>query len=118
MTGSPAWSGPRTAIVTGGGSGIGLAISKRLGAEGAAVAVWDREGSTAAAAAGAIEERGGRAIGLTVDVSDRAAIDAAVGDVRDRLGTATILVNNAGISPFVRFLEITREDFDHVIAVN
>jgi 2-hydroxycyclohexanecarboxyl-CoA dehydrogenase len=118
MSAMPAWSEPRTAIVTGGGSGIGLAISTRLAAEGATVAVFDRNGDTATAAAAAIEDAGGRATGLTVDVSDRGQIDEAVANVRARLGAATILVNNAGISPFARFLDITRESFDQVIAVN
>ncbi len=118
MTGVPAWSEPRTAIVTGGGAGIGLAISTRLGAEGAAVAVWDRDGDTAAATAGAIEQAGGRAIAVPVDVSDRAQIDAGVARVRDELGAATILVNNAGISPFAKFLDITRDDFEQVMGVN
>jgi NAD(P)-dependent dehydrogenase (short-subunit alcohol dehydrogenase family) len=114
----PAWSGPRTAIVTGGGSGIGLAISKRLATDGAAVAVFDRNGETATQAATTIADAGGRAIALTVDVSDRDQIDAAVAEVRDRLGAATILVNNAGITPFERFRDISRESFDRVIAVN
>jgi len=114
----PAWSEARTAIVTGGGSGIGLAISKRLAAEGAAVAVWDRNGDAAKAAATEIEAAGGKAIGLTVDVADRARIDEAVEEVRSRLGAPTILVNNAGISPFGRFLEIDAEALDRVIDVN
>src|SRR5437588_9212052 len=118
MSAMPAWSDLRTAIVTGGGSGIGLAISKRLAAEGAAVAVLDRNGDAAAKVAEEIEESGGAAIGLTVDVTDRARIDEAVAEVRSRLGAATILVNNAGISPFERFRDITRESFDRVIAVD
>lgn len=114
----PAWSQDRTAIITGGGSGIGRAISERLAAEGAAVAVWDRDGDTAVATATAIEAAGGRALGMTVDVTDRGRIDQAVGEVRDRLGPPTILVNSAGISPFERFLDIDAESFDRVIAVN
>lgn len=114
----PAWSEDRTAIVTGGGSGIGLAISERLAAEGAAVAVWDRNGEAAATVAKAIEAAGGRAIGLTVDVADRRRIDEAAEEVRSRLGAPTILVNNAGISPFERFLDIDAEGLDRVIAVN
>jgi NAD(P)-dependent dehydrogenase (short-subunit alcohol dehydrogenase family) len=118
MSGIPAWSEPRTAIVTGGGSGIGVAICKRLAIDGAAVAVFDRNGASAAVTADEITAAGGTAIAVTVDVTDRAAIDAGVSEVRDRLGAATILVNNAGISPFQKFLEIDREAFDQVIAVN
>ena len=118
MSGTPAWSGPRTAIVTGGGAGIGLAISTRLAQEGAAVAIFDRDGDAATAAAGSIEEAGGRAIGFAVDVSDRPGIDAAVAEVRDSLGAATILVNNAAITPFKKFLEIDRQDLEQIIAVN
>jgi NAD(P)-dependent dehydrogenase (short-subunit alcohol dehydrogenase family) len=118
MTPTPPWAEPRTAIVTGGGSGIGLAISRRLAADGAAVAVFDRDGETARAAAAGIEADGGRALGVTVDVSDRAQVDAGVAEVRDALGAATILVNNAGISPFEKFLEIERESLERVLAVN
>ncbi len=118
MTPTPPWSEPRTAIVTGGGSGIGLAISRRLAADGAAVAIFDRDGDTAQAAAAGIEASGGTALAVTVDVSDRAQIDAGVAEVRDALGAATILVNNAGISPFEKFLEIERESLEQVIAVN
>jgi NAD(P)-dependent dehydrogenase (short-subunit alcohol dehydrogenase family) len=118
MSALPAWSEPRTAIVTGGGSGIGLAISKRLATEGASVAVFDRDVDFAAAAVAAIEDAGGAAIGVAVDVSDRRRIDEAVDEVRSRFGAATILVNNAGIAPFERFLDITAESLNRVLAVN
>jgi 2-hydroxycyclohexanecarboxyl-CoA dehydrogenase len=115
---TPAWSEERVAIVTGGGSGIGLAISERLGTEGAIVAVWDRNGDTADATAAGIEAAGGRAVGMAVDVSDRPGVDAAVIEVRESLGAPVILVNNAGISPFKAFLKIDSDAFDEVIAVN
>jgi 2-hydroxycyclohexanecarboxyl-CoA dehydrogenase len=108
----------RTAIVTGGASGIGAAISRRLAADGALVAIFDRDGGAAAAAAAAIEEAGGKASGLPVDVTDRPGVDAGVAEVRARLGRPAILVNNAGISADGPFLDITREIWNRVLAIN
>jgi NAD(P)-dependent dehydrogenase (short-subunit alcohol dehydrogenase family) len=118
MSGIAAWSEPRTAIVTGGGSGIGVAISQRLAAEGATVAIFDRDAVGAAETVRTIEAAGGTAVALTVDVADRDGVDAAVAQVREQAGPATILVNNAGITPFKKFLEIDRDDLEQVIAVN
>ena len=114
----PIWSQPRVAIVTGGGSGIGAAVSERLAADGAAVAVFDLDGESAGATASAIKAAGGTAIAVACDVADRAAIETGVDETVERLGRPTILVNNAGITPFGRFLEISRESFDQVMAVN
>ena len=111
-------SAHRTAIVTGGGSGIGLAISERLASGGAAVAIFDVNGEAAEAAAGKIEAAGGTAVGLAVDVSDRPGIDAGVGEVRERLGRPTILVNNAGVTGFDPFLEITVDKWELLLRVN
>jgi 2-hydroxycyclohexanecarboxyl-CoA dehydrogenase len=85
----------RTAIVTGGASGIGAAISQRLAADGAAVAIFDRNGDSAKDMAASIEAAGGTAIGVRVDVADRSNVDAGLEEVRARLGRPTILVNNA-----------------------
>jgi len=108
----------RVAIVTGGGSGIGLAVSERLAADGNAVAIFDRDGASAEAAADKIVGSGGRAVGLTVDVTDRAQIDRGVGEVRRLLGRPTILVNSAGLDGFDPFLSITAEKWSRILAVN
>ena len=108
----------RVAIVTGGGSGIGLAISERLAADGNAVAIFDRDGASAEAAADGIVAAGGTAVGLTVDVTDRAQIDGGVAEVRRRLGRPTILVNSAGLDGFDPFLKITAEKWSRILAVN
>ena len=108
----------RTAIVTGGASGIGLAIAERLASEGNAVAVFDRDGAAADAAAAKIEAAGGTAAGFDVDVTERARIDAAVDEVRDRFGTPTILVNSAGLDGFDSFLKITLEVWNRILEVN
>jgi NAD(P)-dependent dehydrogenase (short-subunit alcohol dehydrogenase family) len=114
-----AWSdhvGPtRTAIVTGGASGIGYAISERLAADGRRVAIFDIDGEAVATAADAV---GGGTIGLRVDVANRTEIDAAVAEVTRRLGRPTILVNNAGIASYDSFLELATEQWERILGVN
>jgi NAD(P)-dependent dehydrogenase (short-subunit alcohol dehydrogenase family) len=108
----------RVAIVTGGASGIGLAISERLAADGHAVAIFDLNLDGANDAAAKIEANGGTAAGFAVDVTDRAAIDAAVADLKARLASPTILVNNAGLDGFDPFLKISLEKWNRIIEVN
>jgi len=94
----------RRAVVTGGGRGVGEAIALRLAAEGAAVAVADRDGDTASAVAARITEAGGSAVALAADVCDRAVLEVELARGRVELGEFDILVNNAGywsVSPFV-----------------
>ncbi len=109
---------PRTAIVTGAASGLGRAIAERFGADGRHVALFDLNEEAAATAADGIVAKGGRAIGYRVDVTDRAAIETAVADVATTLGPPTILVNDAGLTGFQPFLEITVDDWNARIDVN
>ena len=103
----------RTAIVTGAASGLGRSIAERFGADGRNVALFDLNIEAATAAAAGIEEHdGGRATVYRVDVTDRAGIEAAVADVATKLGPPTILVNDAGLTGFQPFLEITLEDWN------
>jgi len=107
-----------TAIVTGGASGIGLAISERLARDGAKVSVFDLDGDHAEQAAKGIREGGADAIGCAVDVSDRAQVDDAVARTRAELGPVLVLVNNAGLDGFDKFLDITTEVWERILAVN
>jgi NAD(P)-dependent dehydrogenase (short-subunit alcohol dehydrogenase family) len=108
----------RSAIVTGGGSGIGLAISERLAADGIAVGVLDRDGDAADEAAAKITASGGIAMGVTADVTKRTDIDAALAAVREAYGTPTILVNNAGLDGFSPFLKLDLDTWNRVLEVN
>lgn len=114
----PNWAGSPTAIVTGGASGIGLSIARRLSHEGAAVAIFDLDGRAAERTADSIVAEGGRAIGLPVDVTDRGRIDAAVAETETALGPPMILVTSAGLDGFENFLSISREHWDRILAVN
>lgn len=104
----------RVAVVTGGASGIGLGIAKFLTNDGHRVALLDRDGPGAEAAAKDLTD----AIGIECDVSDRSEVAAAFATVRSELGPVEILVTSAGIESFEPTIEITPESWDRVIAVN
>lgn len=108
----------RVAIVTGGASGIGLGIARRLVVDGRHVAIFDRDGDAADRVAAELSADGGAAVGLPVDVTSRAQIDEGVAAVRDQLGRPTILVNNAGLDGFDRFLDIPLEKWNRLLEVN
>jgi 2-hydroxycyclohexanecarboxyl-CoA dehydrogenase len=107
-----------TAVVTGGASGIGLAISERLARDGAKVAVFDLDREQAERAVQGIRDAGGEAIPCVVDVSDRPQVDAAVEQTRRELGPVLVLVNGAGKDGFDRFMDISPESWERIIAVN
>jgi len=109
----------RAAIVTGAGSGIGRAIATRLAEEGLAVAVLDLNQEAADTVVSELTARGleGFACG-GVDVSDRSQVNAAVQRVRDEVGPPLVLVNNAGITGFKKFVDITDDKWDRIMQVN
>jgi NAD(P)-dependent dehydrogenase (short-subunit alcohol dehydrogenase family) len=109
----------RHAIVTGAGSGIGRAIATRLAADGLAVAVLDLSEESAEKVAGEIAEQGHDALAVGgVDVSDRSQVDAAAERVRTELGPPLVLVNNAGVTGFKRFADITDDRWKRIMEVN
>jgi NAD(P)-dependent dehydrogenase (short-subunit alcohol dehydrogenase family) len=108
----------RVAVVTGGGSGMGAAISRQLAAEGAAIAVWDLNPAGASATVGAITAAGGSAEPFAVDVSSAAAVSEAARATAERLGTPTVLVNSAGASHRAELLDLDYGEWRRVMSVN
>jgi 2-hydroxycyclohexanecarboxyl-CoA dehydrogenase len=108
----------RTAVVTGGASGMGLSICEHLADRGHRVAVLDLNGDGAEQTAADLRSRGAQAFGTAVDVSDRAAVDDALDKVRSEFGPIEILVTSAGISAFVKFLDLTIDQWNKMLAVN
>ena len=108
----------RVAVVTGGASGIGLGVARQFVADGYQVALLDRDGKGAEAAATELEGQGGKVIAVEVDVADRASVDAAFARCRAELGPVEILVTSAGIESFDDLLDISAETWDRIIAVN
>lgn len=108
----------RVAIITGGGGGIGGATARRLGEEGARVAVLDLNPTTAGITAAAIKSAGGTAQAFTCDITDHASVASTIGAVEQALGPVDILVNNAGWDVFKPFVETTPAEWQKLIAIN
>jgi len=108
----------RVAIVTGAARGIGRAIAVRFGQEGASVAVVDLREGEASETVRLVEAAGGRATFVRTDVSDQGQVQSMVDRVVDEWGTVHILVNNAGICPFVDFLEMSKDVWERVLDTN
>ena len=109
---------PRTAIVTGAARGIGAAVAQRLAADGHRVAVVDLDEAACATTVEAITAAGGTALAVGADVSDAAAVDAAVERIATELGAPTIVVNNAGILRDNLLFKMSVEDWDLVLGVH
>ena len=108
----------RTVVVTGGGGGIGGASCRRFAAEGAQVAVFDRNVEAADRVAAQIREAGGQARAFRCDITARAGVDAAVAAAIDAFGPIDVLVNNAGWDVFRPFTKTEPAQWDQLIAIN
>lgn len=108
----------KVALVTGGSQGIGKAIAERLVKDGFAVALVALEQDKLDAVAKELEDRGGEALPIVADVSDRDAIFNAVKTTVAHFGDLNVVVNNAGLGPTTPIDTITPEQFQKVYAVN
>jgi len=107
-----------TCLVTGAGRGIGRGIAGRLAAEGANVVIADLDEGSATTAANEIGAAGGQAMGVPVDVADRASTRDAIAATVERYGHLDVLFNNAGISQTKRFLDIQEDEWERIMRVN
>jgi 3-oxoacyl-[acyl-carrier protein] reductase len=108
----------KIALVTGAGKGIGRAAALALAAEGVHVGLLARTESDLQTLADEIAKLGVKTSSAVADVADRAAVEAAVAQVQQELGPIDILLNNAGIGTFAKFLEMEPADWEHIIQVN
>lgn len=108
----------KTAIVTGGGGGIGTAICERLALEGAFVVVTDAVAENAQRTADAINSAGGSAVAMPADISGEAACTTLVEDVFKLRGQIDVLINNAGLMRRGNILDISVQDWNDLFAVN
>lgn len=108
----------QTAVITGGGSGLGAAIVRRLHVDGYRVAVVDLDGSAADALAAELDGTGTTARGYAVDVADRTALRRLPERVLADFGQTHVLVNNAARTQATPLLEITPDELDTVMRVN
>jgi NAD(P)-dependent dehydrogenase (short-subunit alcohol dehydrogenase family) len=108
----------RTAVVTGAATGVGRSIADHLARADHAIAVLDLDGDAAAVAAEELAARGHRSVACEVDVTDRAAVEAAYERVRADFGPIEIVVTNAAVSSFVGFRDLTFDEWQRTLDVN
>ena len=110
----------QVAIVTGGARGIGLGIARRLGSEGAALALLDKDAEQLAAADAELAAAGMTTLALPVDVTEQAAVEEAVAAVLGRFGRADVLITSAGMTGETNLNtdQVDPRDFDRVMALN
>lgn len=108
----------KTALVTGAAAGIGRACALRLAREGINIGVLDLDIDGCEKVVAEIEAAGGKALALQASITDRGQVESATEKLRAAFGPVTIVVNNAGISNFIPFEELTDDDWDRMFEIN
>jgi len=108
----------KTAVITGGGSGLGAAMADLFASEGAHVALLDIDSERAEAKANELRASGTNAIAMRVDVADKASVEAAADAVRAKFGSCDVLCANVGVQQFGAIDKLTDHDWDWVMSVN
>ncbi|WP_417365804.1 3-ketoacyl-ACP reductase [Flavobacterium beibuense] len=108
----------KNALITGAGKGIGKAVALALAAEGVNVALLARTKTDLEQVAKEIEPYGVKTVVVTADISDIESVNQAVNTVLGEFKSIDILINNAGIGKFGKFLDLAPEDFENIIKVN
>ncbi|GAB0120338.1 SDR family NAD(P)-dependent oxidoreductase [Acidisoma sp. 7E03] len=108
----------RVILVTGGASGLGEGIARRLAADGGRIVIADLNGERARALAEALVQEGGEAMGVAVDVAERGQMRVMVEAVVARFGGIDVLFNNAGFNKPLPFLDVDEANFNAIMRVN
>lgn len=108
----------RTALITGAGQGMGLAIARALGALGARIAINDLNQESAEKSTLALRANGVDALSAPADITDKPAVGRMVAQTLEHFGTLHILVNNAGLLHPTKVADIPEKEWDRVLAVN
>lgn len=108
----------KVAVITGAAAGIGQATARKFAGEGATVILCDRAADAVQKEVRSLRSEGYTVAAYTLDVADRAGVEALAADILEKFGRIDILVNNAGITLDAKVMRMTEEQFDRVIDVN
>jgi len=108
----------KNVVITGAAQGMGAAIAEHYAAQGARICVTDVNIDGCNDVVGRIRDKGGEAIAVEVDVTDRATVKAAVAAAVEAFGSINVMLNNAGINKPLMFLDITEDNWHRIMDVN